>query len=86
MKKQLTTTEIFQKQVAADRTHHAERIEWLTEDCPRYADGVAVNRHEVASMLRESLACLADMSGMRGFNSVAICDRLVVCFEVKNCY
>jgi chorismate synthase len=64
-----TSTEIFQAQVAADRKHHQDRVEWLTGPRPAYADGVPVRKFDVRNMLSESRACLADTTGMLGHNS-----------------
>ena len=64
-----TSSEIAKAQIEAERKHHEERIAWLTDPNPKYACGTPVNKHDVASMLQASRECLADKTGMIGFNS-----------------
>lgn len=59
----------FEIQVAADRKHHAERIDWLTAPNPTWSCGTPVNKSDIESMLRVSRECLSDSSGMVGLNS-----------------
>lgn len=59
----------FEQQKAADRAHHQERVEWLEGDSPTWSDGTPVSKHDQKSMLDSSRQCLADESGMLGYNS-----------------
>jgi hypothetical protein len=68
----MTALDHFLAQVAADRRHHEDRIQWLTQENPCWADGSPVSASDVRHMLKQSRECLADKSGMAGFNSASV--------------
>lgn len=65
----MTSLEIHQEQVRKDREHHAERLAWLSESRPLYADGTPVAAIDAINWKAESERCLADATGMHGLNS-----------------
>lgn len=65
----MTAQEIFDGQKEADRRHHRERIEWLSEPQPKYADGVPVSKYDIHKFMMQSKSALADESGMSGYNT-----------------
>jgi hypothetical protein len=68
----MTARKQFLAQVAADRRHHEDRIQWLTQENPCWGDGSPVSASDVRQLLRQSRECLADRSGMTGFNSASV--------------
>ena len=65
----MTSLQICEAQKARDRQHHADRVEWLSGERPAYADGTPVALIDVLNWRKESEACLADPTCMRGYNS-----------------
>lgn len=59
----------YEKQVAADRVHHQERLDWLSGDSPKWACGKLLTQVEICNLKRDSERCLADPTGMHGYNS-----------------
>lgn len=51
--------EIYEAQCRRDKQHHEERLEWLTEETPKYADGVPVDKIDVINWKAQSELCLA---------------------------
>lgn len=41
-------------QVQADLVHHENRITWLSTECPTWACGAVVGRHEITNMINAS--------------------------------
>lgn len=64
-----TSLEIHEAQKARDRKHHEERVAWLSVELPVYADGAPVAGLHVMNWLKASRACLADTTGMTGYNT-----------------
>lgn len=50
--------ETREKQLAADRAHHMERIAWLSGESPRWACGALVAPSEALRLLTQSRECL----------------------------
>ena len=65
----MTSREMFEAQKERDRKHHADRLAWLSAERPPYGDGTPVAAVDVMNGREVSAACLADPSGMRGYNT-----------------
>lgn len=65
----MNALETCNAQKARDRKHHEERVAWLSEAKPRYADGTRVAGVDVHNWLMQSRACLADPTGSTGYNT-----------------
>lgn len=50
----MSSSEIYQKQLAKDIQHHADRIKWLEGPDPRWACGTKVCMHDKINLLRVS--------------------------------
>ena len=65
----MTSRELFESQKARDRKHHEDRIAWLSDPEARWACGARMEPGLKHNMLQSSIECLADPTGMRGYNT-----------------
>jgi hypothetical protein len=54
----MSANNIAERQRQADKLHHEERIAWLSDERPKYADGSPVPEHEILMLLSGSKECL----------------------------
>ncbi|MBU9643739.1 hypothetical protein KTF36_17965 [Burkholderia gladioli] len=66
---------LHERQRHYDELHHLMRMEWLSDERPRYADGVPMPKHEAKTLRNLSTECLRliQQHGMRT-NSVDLDD------------
>lgn len=65
----MSAREIYEAQKARDKKHHTERLAWISTERPLYADGTPVAALDVINWRKDSAACLADPTGVTGYNT-----------------